>query len=98
MNDRLIQSNFRLGMEIIQIFHENETEMFFNNTKVINDNFTLSLMNILLTCNSVIIILIVNFLVLLWLKMKVSISLTYRAFPPKNLALGIRIDMTLIDL
>ena len=86
MNDRLIQSNFRLGMEIIQIFHENETEMFFNNTKVINDNFTLSLMNILLTCNSVIIILIVNLLVLVWLKMKVSKYFIERG-PPKQLGL-----------
>ena len=73
-------------METIRIFHENETEIFFNNTKVINENFTWSLMNILLTFNSVIIILIVNLLVLVWLKMKVSKNFIDRG-PPKELGL-----------
>ena len=80
INDRIIQSNLWLSMETIRIFHENETEIFFNNTKVINDNFTWSLMNIVLTVNSVIIILIVNLLVLVWLKMKVSKYFIDRGF------------------
>ena len=69
---KLQLSSRLLDMQTVKMFYQNEIEVVFNETEVINENFTNNLMNNCITLTSISLIFFVNAFVLIWLKIKVN--------------------------